>query len=272
MDISEVFRKRYELLSKLDKISPITIQAQNKSMWTSYFSIDDLLNKHHYYAPSLHYKILPCEIVIEVGSNDPDNLEHLFDCLKNLKINATFGFSGKRSWHIHFFIKPEKANLHEFSEHREARLFTLSVFNLLVKHLRHDGVSAIDVQPMFHGRIRSFYSQHPETYNFKMPINLQEGAIPYPIWSVGRIWYKLFRKKQNISFDAENDAIIAKAIEVLSSLKKRETSEYIYYTCPFHQPDKNPSFTFNKKKKIFTDWHENRVYTAQEILKKLNIQ
>jgi len=271
MDTIELYRKRYELLGRLNNIYPIELQAQNRSRWTSYFSYDDLTWKKHFYSPSLHYRILPCEIVIEIGWDDPDNLFLAIDQLRGYGIEVTYGFSGGKSWHLHFFIKPPKMSLTEFAEHPEAKKFSKTIFLLLSKYLRQEGVEAIDVQPMMHGRIRSFYSQHIKTGNFKMPFNLSDGDIPYPVWTVSKVWYRLYKLHEPQTFDDvdvsdESSEVISKALALLEPYRKRETTTYIYFVCPFHQPDSDPSFTFHKKRKIFTDWHNGKIYTASKLL------
>jgi len=273
MTTVELYNKRFELLSKLNAIYPIQLQAQNKSRWTTYFSFDEFAwEKKHFYSPTIHYTILPCEIVIEIGYDDPDNLFTALDLLKRIGIKTTYGFSGGKSWHLHFFVRPPKLSLSEFAEHPEAKRFTRTVFNFIVKYLGQEGVKAIDTQPMLHGRIRSFYSQHVRTGNIKMPFDgVSDGDEPYPVWIVSKIWYSLYKLNELKTFDdvdvsSESQETIDKALSILERFKKRETSTYIYYTCPFHQPDDDPSFTFNKRKKIFTDWHNKKVYTAKQLV------
>jgi len=153
----------------------------------------------------------------------------------------------------------------------EAKKFSKTIFLLLSKYLRQEGVEAIDVQPMMHGRIRSFYSQHVKTGNFKMPFNLSDGDIPYPVWTVSKVWYRLYKLHEPQTFDDvdvsdESSEVISKALALLEPYRKRETTTYIYFVCPFHQPDSDPSFTFHKKRKIFTDWHNGKIYTASKLL------
>ncbi len=264
---SELYRKRYQLLQKLYLIYPdIAFQAQNKSGWTTTFSFIDL--KEHMYSPCIHYSILPCEVVFEIESEE--GLETVTDFLNDLGIEYVFGFSGNRSWHIHFLVKPKGASIEEFAAHPDTRKFVRAFYKLLASEI--EGVK-LDHQPMLgHGKIRSFYSQHIKTGCFKIP-----SRDSYPVWTLSRLWYRIVRKKleeESVkpinSFKRYNrfeqvEQVLAK----LEKYKARETSDYIYYHCPFHPPDRQPSFTYNKKKGNFTDWHTGKVYSGRTLLRAL---
>lgn len=58
--------------------------------------------------------------------------------------------------------------------------------------------------------------------------------------------------------------------EVLKKLEKyqaRETAGWISYHCPYHPPDKHPSFVFYKNTKLFVDFHDGRVIKPSELMK-----
>jgi len=268
-----LYQKRYELFQQLYELWPyIRFQAQNKARFTPYFSFLEL--KEHFYAPAIHYSILPNEIVIEIDSIDDDNFVNAIDFLKLLDIPFIFGFSGNKSWHIHLLAKSPKASVQQFIEHPNCQHFCFVLFQCLIKMMRNKGIVGIDEQPMKHRRIRSFYSQHVATGWFKLPIAITPYR-PYPIWEVPSFWYYLAKQEiEKLSLsscrishskDKEGDAL-AKALQLLERFKARETSTYIYYHCPFHQPDRHPSFTFNKQKQMFTDWHDGKRYTAKQLL------
>jgi len=253
----QIYRKRYELLQQLYLIWPeISFQAQNRAGWTPKFGFSDL--KEHMYAPSIHYSILPCEVVFEIESEE--GLETVTDFLNSLGVEYVFGFSGNRSWHIHFLVKPRKADLSEFAEHPDTRRFVRSLYRLLASEI--EGVK-LDHQPMLgHGKIRSFYSQHIKTGGLKIP-----SRDEYPVWELSRYWFRVARK----GMEAEKGKVrkpsshLEEVLQRMSKYKARETSDYIYYHCPFHPPDKYPSFTFSKKKGIFTDWHTGKIYSPDEL-------
>lgn len=258
---SELYRKRYQLLQKLYLIYPeIAFQAQNRGGWTSKFGFLDL--KEHMYSPSIHYTILPCEVVFEIESEE--GLETVTEFLNDLGIEYVFGFSGNRSWHIHFLVKPKGASIEEFAAHPDARKFVRALYKLLASEI--EGVK-LDHQPMLgHGKIRSFYSQHVKTGCFKIP-----SREDYPVWTLSRFWYRAVRKeldevKPVKRFNWQPEPVVFAKLE---KFKARETSDYIYYHCPFHPPDRQPSFTYNKKKGIFTDWHTGKVYSCKTLLRAL---
>jgi hypothetical protein len=50
-----------------------------------------------------------------------------------------------------------------------------------------------------------------------------------------------------------------------------EGSNYIYAHCPFHPPDKHPSFAINKVKFYAVDYHDGEVFSLKDLAKALNI-
>jgi len=286
MEVVELYRKRYQFLEKLYLIYPeIQFQAQNKSRWTTYFGMEKY--DEYYYYPTIHYRLLPNEIVIELfevvpqplpvettpvtertleENKDFNNFNMTVEYLEEREIPFIFGFSGNSSFHIHIYIAPSKGSLDEFVHHHDCILFTTALYQFLVEQLVSEGVLGIGRQVMKHRRIRSFYSQHVKTGNFKIP-----STEEIEFWKPSRGIYIVVKqmmdriKQRNIKGEDDGSAL-KEALKLLESFKKRETSTYIYYTCPFHQPDDDPSFTFNKRKKIFTDWHNKKVYTAKQLV------
>lgn len=283
MKAIEYYQKRYHFLEKLYLIYPeIQFQAQNKSGWTTYFDMEKY-DDYRYY-PTIHYRLLPNEIVIELFEvhDDPSldktplletvieenkdfgNFTKTIEVLDKLEIPCIFGFSGNNSFHVHIYLAPSQGSLEDFVHLPECQLFTTAVYEVLVKMLINENVLGIGRQVMKHRRIRSFYSQHIKTGNFKIP-----STDEIEFWRVPRIFYltaKKYMQRPRYKPSEDDEAAIKEALQLLERFKKRETSTYIYYTCPFHQPDRDPSFTFNKRKKMFTDWHDNKVYSAKRLL------
>ena len=50
-----------------------------------------------------------------------------------------------------------------------------------------------------------------------------------------------------------------------------EGANYVYAHCPFHKPDRNPSFAVHKTKFYAVDYHDGEVYSLKELAKALNI-
>jgi hypothetical protein len=53
---------------------------------------------------------------------------------------------------------------------------------------------------------------------------------------------------------------------------KGEGSNYIYVHCPFHPPDRNPSFAIHKTKFYGIDFHDGRVYSLKELAGALGLE
>jgi len=51
-----------------------------------------------------------------------------------------------------------------------------------------------------------------------------------------------------------------------------EGPNYIYVHCPFHPPDRNPSFAINKMKFYAVDYHTDEVYSLKELAEKLGLR
>jgi len=286
MEAVELYQKRYQFLEKLYLIYPeIQFQAQNKSRWTTYFGMEKY--EEYYYYPTIHYRLLPNEIVIELFEVVPrplsvettpivermleenrnfGNFNKTVEILEHNEIPFIFGFSGNNSFHIHIYVAPNKGSMDDFVHHPQCVAFTTALYNFILKTLVMEGVLGIDRQVMKLRRIRSFYSQHIKTGNFKIPSSeeIEFWKPPRGIYIVAR--QMMDKIKQHDIKGDDDEAALKEALKLLESFKKRETSTYIYYTCPFHQPDDDPSFTFNKRKKIFTDWHNKKVYTAKQLV------
>lgn len=53
---------------------------------------------------------------------------------------------------------------------------------------------------------------------------------------------------------------------------KGEGQNYIYCSCPFHPPDRNPSFAIHKSRYYAVDYHDNGVYSLKELAGKLGVE
>ncbi|MBS7647956.1 hypothetical protein KEJ24_09020 [Candidatus Bathyarchaeota archaeon] len=61
--------------------------------------------------------------------------------------------------------------------------------------------------------------------------------------------------------------------QILQALNvKSEGPNYYYCHCPFHPPDKNPSFAINKQKLYAVDYHDGKVYSLKDLAKALGLQ
>ncbi|MEM2281866.1 MAG: phage/plasmid primase, P4 family, partial [Candidatus Bathyarchaeia archaeon] len=61
--------------------------------------------------------------------------------------------------------------------------------------------------------------------------------------------------------------------QILQTLNvKGEGPNYYYCHCPFHSPDKNPSFAVHKQKFYGIDYHDGKVYSLKDLSKALGLQ
>lgn len=51
-----------------------------------------------------------------------------------------------------------------------------------------------------------------------------------------------------------------------------EGPNYIYCHCPFHGPDRNPSFAINKQKLYAVDYHDGKVYNLKQLAQALGVK
>jgi len=78
-------------------------------------------------------------------------------------------------------------------------------------------------------------------------------------------------------FDAaEDNAKLEKWLEMIISSKKIEITgrgpNYYYARCPFHPPDRNPSFAIHRRKYYAVDYHDGCVFSLKELARELGIR
>ncbi|MEM2150957.1 MAG: bifunctional DNA primase/polymerase [Candidatus Bathyarchaeia archaeon] len=94
--------------------------------------------------------------------------------------------------------------------------------------------------------------------------------------SVGAKWVleELFESSR---VRAEEEGYASLLSAWLEEIKKHlniagEGPNYIYVHCPFHPPDREPSFALHKHKFYAVDYHDGRVYSLKELAQALNIK
>jgi len=60
--------------------------------------------------------------------------------------------------------------------------------------------------------------------------------------------------------------------KILEKLDYVDRGNYILASCPFHKPDRNPSFVIYKNTMLGVDFHTNEIYTLKELAKKLKLK
>ena len=71
----------------------------------------------------------------------------------------------------------------------------------------------------------------------------------------------------------ESDELLERWLrQIKAKLKvKSEGARYISCSCPFHPPDRHPSFAINKQRYYAVDYHTGEVYSLKELAEKLGI-
>jgi len=126
------------------------------------------------YAPAVHYRILPNEIVFEIDRKDVEELKKVVKTLKTMNAEPFVGFSGNRGFHVHLIVAPPKGDVTEFATHPETKKFTQTLYEILLKMMKSYGVDVevIDsgVMNASNHTIRSFYSVNLKGRKWKTPI------------------------------------------------------------------------------------------------------
>ncbi|MEM5868010.1 MAG: hypothetical protein QXG39_08855 [Candidatus Aenigmatarchaeota archaeon] len=260
----------------------IVVQAQSFGEWrTREFVSDDLDHALLVsYAPQLYYKVLNCEIVFDIESLDDKNLRKCLSVLSSFKIEPIVAFSGNRGYHIHVFLTPQNLTINKFVGHPQAKEFTIEIFKFLKEIMTDKGVEEIDCQVKCGHWIRCLYSLNVKNgkVGLKKTISgeIKVWEVPLALIETLKLRHKFKKELEEILRDEEerfewafDSSTLSKALKALEPFKAREYSHYIAYHCPFHPPDKNPSFTFWKKAGIFKDWHDGKTYNAFTLLKTL---
>ena len=181
--------KRIQLLNQLLDVYPcIELQAEYingaRSKLFPFDSFDPRL-----FAPAVHYRILPNEIVIDLDEKNVNDLKKIVKFFKTHNAEPFVGFSGNRGFHVHVIVAPPNGNVEEFASHPETKRFTQVLFEKLLKLLKaYDvDVDAIDTGVMLSSQhtIRSFYSVNLTGKKWKTPVY----GDGYKIWKLPKKLY-----------------------------------------------------------------------------------
>jgi len=195
-------RKRVELLNQLYMVYPyLELQAEYiNGTRSKLFPFD---SDPRLFAPAIHYRILPNEIVIDLDKKDVNELKKIVKTLKSLNAKPFIGFSGNRGFHVHLIVAPPKGNVEEFATHPEAKNFTQTLFQILLKLFKANDVDvdAIDTGVMLSSShtIRSFYSVNLNGKKWKTPAY----GDRYEVWVVPKQLYLRVLKELEENGDVE---------------------------------------------------------------------
>lgn len=207
----EYLKKRTKMLNDLYLVYPyIELQAESlNGLRSKLFGFDTF--DWRMYAPAIHYRILPNEIVIEIEEKDVEELKKIIKALKRFKAKFLVGYSGNRGFHIHVILSPPNGDVENFARHPEARKFTVTLYDALMSYFKLCGVDTevIDrsVMTASNHTIRSFYSLNMKGRKWKTPIMHDS----YQIWHLPKKLYRMVldkMKKENDEVDV--DVLIVK--------------------------------------------------------------
>ena len=273
------YEKRTSTVAKLAEIYPkIQLQAQGfDGSYTKIFGYGSILAE---FAPVLHYRVLPCEICIEIDKLDRKLLKNWLKLFEAFDVQPMVCFSGHKSWHVHVFVKPKRFELEAFAEHPQAKELTNRVYEFLLDFAASelfDCREAVDTGVQLHSHmIRCVYSPNLKGRKFKVPLN----GRSYPVWELPDWVVEIAVEKAKLEKDvrelkkelaeieervARRRDVLSKVLKMLEEYKAKEYSNYIAYHCFIHPPDKNPSFVFYKNTRLFIDWHDGKRYSAWEL-------
>jgi len=278
----DVIQKRIEVLSFLNEIHPLELQAQNlKGDYTRLFSF--YANEPRLYAPCVHYRVLPNEVVIELdGDTKEKSLEALKEVVKVLRtMNTKFtvGFSGNRSFHIHIIVTAPNVSPKEFAkivprDFRNALFDFILDFAPLAREIADTGV-----MKSVHS-IRSFYSLHLKTMKWKTFVKPFSG---YQVWElpmelgkrINLYLYEQLELKEILAVCSEEGNKkkgkeskpfkVEAVLELLKPYLAKDHGKYITYHCPFHPPDRHPSFVVYRDKWVAIDFHDGQKYSMKKL-------
>lgn len=171
----DFIKLRYEFLLQLSsiKFDGLELQATDidASFRTKFFTINDDLV---FIAPSIHYRILPNELVFDLDVKDLNQVNGFVRMFKTFGVEPLVGDSGGRGYHIHVLLAPPKGDIREFLEAEDLKVFRDALFDYFLELSEVFGVDAskVDTGVMKFSAhtIRSFYSYNPRGRSFKTPI------------------------------------------------------------------------------------------------------
>lgn len=262
----DVIQKRTGLLAWLNEIHPLELQAQGiDGTFTKLFSF---YRNPRLYAPALYYRILPNEIVFDIDSDDIkesfEATKEIVSLLRSLGCKFTVGFSGNRGFHVHIITTAQNMPPSEFAkvvtkEWRDALFGFLLEFVPKLQEYVDIGVMTAKAHT-----IRAFYSLNLKTMKWKTFVKPFKG---YEVWEiptdlgkrVSRYLYEQMEVREALKI-AEKEVeeeknkdrfvvpnnVVELVLQKMKPYLAKEYEHYIAYHCPFHPPDRHPSFIIFK--------------------------
>lgn len=140
------------------------------------------------YAPILHYRKLPNEIVIEIDNPDKENMRKAVERLKRLNIEPLICFSGHKSWHLHVITYPEyatsKKEMLDYVHCEDTVEFTNILYKII---LRKCDIEGLDVGVQLY---KSHWIRAPYSFNVFEEEGKKKIGVKKPLnGDFYRVWF-----------------------------------------------------------------------------------
>lgn len=238
--------------------------------------------------PFLYRTILPFEVVIDLDVNDKKQCKEIEEFLEMYDITYNKFFSGNRGWHYHIIYDPNLYFEAELLDNVYGILKDIQkVFRLLRRWL-YDNLKDFDIDKTVLLQ-REHLILEICSWNKRKYIKYPEEGYGWED-DIDDIELKFFKPFKNsdllieLNKYSDNEQVVEKRVmsdklkeryfeiakiclEVLEDYKHKDHGYYITYHCPFHQPDRHPSFIVYKQLKhagrviadipVYIDFHED---------------
>ena len=188
-----IFEKRVDMIDQLLDVYPdLIVQGED---FEGNHTVQFLAREYPFmiqYAPIIHYKKLPNEIVIEIDNPSESELKKVLDRLKELDIEPLVCWSGNKSWHIHILTYPEdltdKKKLIEYAKSEGVKEFTDALYDVILRKTEIEGLD-VGVQKHSAHWIRSPYSLNIKTREVDGKIKKKIGVKKPINGDMYRTWF-----------------------------------------------------------------------------------
>jgi len=269
---ADIILARNEHIERVAALSPIQVFGEDDRGFTYWVSAEDLWMVEG--MPAVHREVSKYEIVLDCESER--TAKFVQNTLDDEKIPYRLFDSGGRGFHFHIFFElPKGNNGNDSSAYDDFKRFFIGYF-------------PTDLNLAYRHGVREIYSLNMRKGFIKYPVETVERAnktwknaeivhVRYPVWrprrSIMRDFERWLERREEEEQERE-EALRKKGIkipkrkiplnEALEIYRKhldivKETPKYIRAHCPFHPPDKHPSFVVVKEGKfagLFFEHHK----------------
>ena len=240
--------------------------------------------------PFLYRNVLPFEAVIDLDVNDKKQCKEIEELLETYDITYNKFFSGNRGWHYHIIYNPNLYFEAELLDNIYGILKDIQKVFRLIRQWLYDNLKDFDVDKtvllqrehlileICSWNKRKYIKYLDEGYGWEDDVQEFELKFFNPLANTDLL-IELNKYSDNYSEQVVEKRVmsdklkekyfeIAKiCLETLEDYKHKDHGYYITYHCPFHQPDRHPSFVVYKQLKhagrviadipVYIDFHED---------------